>query len=219
MLIMIRRIDMNGHECYIIGAGDFFGLREAPDDSDYVLAADAGYEHCRGAGIIPDLVIGDFDSLGHMPDNPNAMRLPVEKDDTDMMYAVKLGLQKGYRRFYIYGGTGGERPDHTMANLQTLVYISDCGGRGWLFGKDYVWTVLRNDSIKLRGSGTVSVFCPNGVAEGVSLEGLKYPLDGAALTSGFPLGVSNSMEKDEARISVVNGTLIIMYDMDIGEVD
>lgn len=210
---------MNGHECYIIGAGDFFGLREAPDDSDYVLAADAGYKYCRSSGIIPDLVIGDFDSLGEMPDNPNVLRLPLEKDDTDMMYAVKLGLQKGYRRFYIYGGTGGGRPDHTMANLQTLVYISDHGGRGWLFGRNYVWTVLRNDSMKLRGCGTVSVFCPNGEARGVTLEGLKYPLENAELTSDFPLGVSNSMEKDEASISVADGTLIIMYDMDIGEVD
>ena len=54
---------MNGHECYIIGAGDFFGLREAPDDSDYVIAADAGFEYCTKNCIIPDLVLGDFDSL------------------------------------------------------------------------------------------------------------------------------------------------------------
>lgn len=210
---------MNGHECYIIGAGDFFGLREEPDDSDYVLAADAGYNYCRKNNIIPDLVIGDFDSLGEMPDNPNVLRLPVEKDDTDMMYAVKLGLDKGYRRFYIYGGTGGERPDHTMANLQTLVYIADHGARAWLFGKDYVWTVIRNESIKLSGKGTVSVFCLDGEANGVTLKGLKYELDRARLCSGFPLGVSNSMLSEQASVSVEDGTLVIMYDIGIGEDD
>lgn len=210
---------MNGHECYIIGAGDFFGLREEPDDSDYVLAADAGYNYCRKNNIIPDLVIGDFDSLGEMPDNPNVLRLPVEKDDTDMMYAVKLGLEKGYRRFYIYGGTGGERPDHTMANLQTLVYIADHGARAWLFGKDYVWTVIRNESIKLSGKGTVSVFCLDGTANGVTLQGLKYELDRARLCSGFPLGVSNSMLSEQASVSVEDGTLVIMYDIGIGEDD
>lgn len=96
---------MNGHECYIIGAGDFFGLREAPDDSDYVIAADAGFEYCTENCIIPDLVLGDFDSLGKAPKHPNVLQLPVEKDDTDTMFALKLGLEKGYRRFYIYGGS------------------------------------------------------------------------------------------------------------------
>ena len=95
---------MNGHECYIIGAGDFFGLREIPDDSDYVIAADAGYEYCRKNNIIPDLVLGDFDSLGAAPKHPNVMQLPVEKDDTDTVFAIKTGLEKGYRHFYIYGG-------------------------------------------------------------------------------------------------------------------
>ena len=85
---------MNGHECYIIGAGDFFGLRETPDDSDYVIAADAGYEYCTENCIIPDLVLGDFDSLGKAPKHPNVMQLPVEKDDTDTMFALKLGLER-----------------------------------------------------------------------------------------------------------------------------
>lgn len=85
----------------------FFGLREIPDDSDYVIAADAGYEYCRKNNIIPDLVLGDFDSLGVAPKHPNVMQLPVEKDDTDTVFAIKTGLEKGYRHFYIYGGLGG----------------------------------------------------------------------------------------------------------------
>ena len=130
---------MNGHECYIIGAGDFYGLREAPDDSDYVIAADAGYNYCRENNIIPDLVLGDFDSLGEKPKHEHLLELPVEEDDTDAMYALKLGLEKGYRRFYIYGGLGGKRPDHSIANLQSLLYLANRGARGWLFGEKYVW--------------------------------------------------------------------------------
>ena len=86
---------MNGHECYIIGAGDFFGLREIPDDSDYVIAADAGYEYCRKSNIIPDLVLGDFDSLGVAPKDPNVMQLLVEEDGTGTVFALKNGLEKG----------------------------------------------------------------------------------------------------------------------------
>lgn len=207
---------MNGHECYIIGAGDFFGLREVPDDSDYVIAADAGYKYCRENNIIPDLVLGDFDSLGCIPEHPNTMTLPVEKDDTDMMLAVKLGIEKGYKHFFIYGGTGGERPDHSVANIQSLLYLANRGCRGWLFGEKYVWTVIKNGAVKLRGEGAVSVFCIDGSAEGVCLKGLKYELTDHTLSSDFPLGVSNEL-RGEAQISVVHGSLLVMYPYKTGE--
>ena len=147
------------------------------------------------------------------------MELPVEKDDTDTMYALKLGLEKGYRRFYIYGGLGGDREDHTYANLQSLLYLANRGARGWLFGKDCVWTLIKNSSVRIGGSGNVAVFCPDGKAEGVYLKGLKYELDNAVISSEFPLGVSNSMAAPEAEIRVENGALLIMYDVNAGELD
>lgn len=209
----------NGHECYIIGAGDFFGVNQPPDDSDYVIAADAGLEHCRKYGIIPDLVLGDFDSLGEVPEHPNVLRLPVEKDDTDTMYAVRMGLEKGYRHFFIYGALGGKRSDHSIANMQILIHLANRGARGWLFGADCVWTAIRNDTIKLSGQGGVSVFCIDGKAEGVSLKGLKYELEDGEICSDYPLGVSNSMAAENAKIGVVSGCLLIMYDKDIGETE
>ena len=208
---------MNGHECYIIGAGDFFGLREAPDDSDYVIAADAGFEYCTKNCIIPDLVLGDFDSLGKAPKHPNVLQLPVEKDDTDTMFALKLGLEKGYRRFYIYGGLGGKRSDHTIANLQSLLYIANRKARGWLFGENCVWTAIKNSSISLKCEGSVAVFCFDGIARGVTLKGLKYELNNAEISSDFPIGVSNSMAAEEATIEVTDGALLVMYDIGIGE--
>lgn len=210
---------MNGHECYIIGAGDFFGLRETPDDSDYVIAADAGYSYCTENFIIPDLVLGDFDSLGAAPKHPNVMQLPVEKDDTDTMFAIKLGLEKGYRRFYLYGGLGGKRPDHTVANLQSLLFMLDHNARGWIFGERYVWTAIRNSTLRIEGAGDAAVFCPDGKAAGVSIKGLKYELQNAEITSGFPIGVSNSFKDGQAEISVENGTLLIMYDIKVNEID
>lgn len=208
---------MNGHECYIIGAGDFFGLREIPDDSDYVIAADAGYEYCRKNNIIPDLVLGDFDSLGAAPKHPNVMQLPVEKDDTDTVFAIKTGLEKGYRHFYIYGGLGGRRSDHTIANMQALLYLANRRARGWLFGDNCVWTAIKNSSITIKGKGNVSVFCIDGAARGVTLKGLKYELDNAEIGSDFPVGVSNSMAAEEATIEVTDGALLVMYDIGIGE--
>ncbi len=208
----------NGHECYIIAAGDFFGLKDQPDDSDYVIAADAGYDYCRKNGIAPDLILGDFDSLGEIPDCPNVLTLPVEKDDTDTFYAAKLGLEKGYRSFFIYGALGGKRSDHSIANMQLLVYLANRSSRGWLFGESCIWTAVKNGSIKLCGNGDVSVFCIDGKAEGVTLKGLKYELDNAVICSEHPLGVSNHLD-GEALITVGEGCLLVMYDSNIGETE
>ena len=77
--------------CYIFGAGDFDGLEERPGAEDYVIAADGGYTACRRAGVEPQQLLGDFDSLAEVPALPHVERVPVEKDDTDMMLAIKRG--------------------------------------------------------------------------------------------------------------------------------
>ena len=205
--------------CFIYAAGTFYGLREPPREGDLQIAADAGLLLCERLGVRPDVVLGDFDSLGKAPKHPNVLQLPVEKDDTDTMFALKLGLEKGYRRFYIYGGLGGKRPDHTIANMQALMFLLSHGARGWLFGENYVWTAIKNSSLRIEGEGDVAVFCFDGKAEGVSIKGLKYELDDAEISSDFPLGVSNSFASREAEISVKNGTLLIMYDIKVNEID
>ena len=80
--------------CFIFAAGTYYGLRERPQTGDLVLAADAGYLACRQAGITPDLLLGDFDSMDQPADFDHVRRVPVEKDDTDTMLAVKTGLEQ-----------------------------------------------------------------------------------------------------------------------------
>lgn len=118
--------------CYVIGAGECSRLLLHPKKEDYVIAVDGGYEYVKEKRV--DLVIGDFDSLHYMPTHPNRISLPCEKDDTDMLAAVREGLKAGYQTFYIYGGCGG-RFAHTIANLQVLSYLLNEGARGWLIGK------------------------------------------------------------------------------------
>lgn len=90
--------------CYIFGAGSFYGLTARPRAGDFTIAADGGWLACRKTEVIPDLLLGDFDSLSAQPDFPNILRVPVEKDDTDTMLAVKTGLERGETEFHIYGG-------------------------------------------------------------------------------------------------------------------
>ena len=183
-----------------------------PGKDDYIIAADAGYSTLVSRGIVPDLVVGDFDSLSGAPDHPNIIRSPAEKDDTDMMLAVRQGMKRGFTTFIIEGGLDG-RLDHTLANLQVLAFISRNGGRGVLLGRDMCATSVTNGSIgfKARASGIISVFGVGDKAEGITLSGLKYPLDNATVTSDYPIGVSNEFTGASATVAVRNGTLIIVW--------
>lgn len=218
--------------CYIVGAGDFTPRGFAPGPGDLVLAADGGYRALYSLGYMPDLLLGDFDSLGDLPlpaDLP-VLRFPVRKDDTDTGLALRHGLEQGFRDFALYGCAGG-RVDHLLANFQSMARVSRLGATVRLAAPDYdAWalTGLAPNApapdapdalapaavlaLPPRPGGTlVSVFCQGDRAEGVTLTGLAYPLSDAALTGDFPLGVSNRrLDGQPATVAVRRGTLLIL---------
>lgn len=280
--------------CYIVGAGDFIPRGFAPVPGDLVLAADGGYRALYSLGYTPDLLLGDFDSLGDLPLPPDlpVLRFPARKDDTDTGLALRHGLDRGFRDFALYGCAGG-RVDHLLANLQSMARVSRLGATIRLAAPEYdAWALTgpapdtsapstpalhasaphisashasapstpAPDASASHASGPaphaphtpapdalapaapaapapstpaphasapdgpaatltlpdrpggtlVSVFCHGDRAEGVTLTGLSYPLDGAALAGDFPLGVSNRrLEGQPATVSVRRGTLLI----------
>ncbi len=199
-------------KCIIFCAAGFTELVEPLQKTDFVIAADGGLMHTKKLGIVPNEILGDFDSLGFAPEGANVF--PVEKDDTDAMLAVRRGLSLGYREFLLYGSLDGPRLDHTVANFQTLQYLADHHATGYLAGRDYLVTVVKDGGITFPAGlrGTVSVFCLGKDAEGVTLEGLYYPLEKGRLTAGFPLGVSNHFTGKPAAISVEDGSLLVLWD-------
>ena len=196
-------------KCVIFCAGHFQGLAEPLEG--ITIAADGGLVHMKQLGLTPDVILGDFDSLGYVPQN--AKVFPVEKDDTDTMLAVRKGLEMGCDRFVLYGALEGPRLDHTVANFQTLQFLADRGAQGFLVGKDSIVTVINTGSLTLpaRKEGVVSVFCMGKDAHGVGIQGLQYPLEKGTLTAGFPLGVSNHFVGKAAEISVEDGSLLIVF--------
>ena len=198
--------------CYVVGAGENFGLDFQPATGDLVIAADAGLRYLEEQGIRADLVIGDFDTLKYIPGHSNTIALNAEKDDTDTLAAVREGIRAGYTSFHIYCGTGG-RIDHTMANLQVIAYLSANNMCGFLFDNGTVITAMTNGSLCFGKipCGYVSVFSCSEKAEGVTLCGLKYELNHATLTNTFPVGVSNEFIGRESSISVGSGTLFIVF--------
>lgn len=198
--------------CVIFGAGEVHSPRKHFSKDDLIIAADGGYAAAIAAGLEPNVVIGDFDS-GTVPEAAaHVIKLNRDKDDTDMLAAVKLGLRRGYKTFVLYGGTGG-RPDHTYANISTLAYLNAYDARGFLVDRSTIATVITDSDITLPKSahGTVSVFAYGGTASGVTYKNLSYILNDVELTPDFPLGVSNATTDKPAKISVKHGSLLIYF--------
>lgn len=197
--------------CFVVGAGDFCAEKIIIPSGSHIIAADGGYRHLERAGIKPDMVLGDFDSAP-VPEHPNVVMHPPAKDDTDMLLALKTGLTMGYVNFIMLGGMGG-RLDHTLANIQSLVYLSRRGARGLLYGGGTAISAITDSKMHFSADkkGTISVFCGGGRSEGVNLKGLKFPLTEAVLTDDTPLGVSNEFIGVPSEISVKKGDLLIFW--------
>lgn len=201
-------------KCVIIGAGELFGDVKL-DTGDYLIAADGGLDHIKSLGLTPDVIIGDFDSVSdarEMPEGIEVIRHPVEKDETDSYLAYRLGYERGFREFHIFGGTGG-REDHTFANYCLLLKAKNEGCNAFLYGKDQISTVIKNEKMRIFGNpgASFSVFALGAIASGVTVKGAKYEAEKVTLTPDFPLGVSNSFtDSGYADIEVECGALLIM---------
>lgn len=198
--------------CYVVCAGESCKLDFKVNENDLVIAADGGLEYLKNEGLAPDIIIGDFDSLGYEPKGENVIKLNVCKDEPDSYSAVERGMSLGYDFFKIYCATGG-RIDHTIANIQLLSHIAEKGGRGEIYTNDSVLTVIKNGEISFGEglSGYISVFSLSDKSRKVSIENLKYELKDAEMTSTFPIGTSNEFVGKKSRIEVKNGTLLIVF--------
>lgn len=198
--------------CIIFAGGPESGTpcRAVPEHA-YVICADSGLRLAERLNVPPDLVLGDYDSLGAVPENYPHLILPVEKDDTDTMYAVRTALEKGFRDIWIFGAFGG-RLDHTFANLQTLEFLHCHGAKGCLIGvHDYAFLMENETRTLPRKDGfTLSVFAWDGDCSGVTLRGVHYPLENGVLTRHFPLGCSNEITAECAEITVKTGILLVI---------
>lgn len=195
---------MKTKNCVIFGAGEQPDRYALPQEA-LLIAADGGREYLNQLGLCPHLTVGDFDSLGYVPEG--ALVHPKEKDDTDTMLAVKLALERGCERFWIYGGLGG-RSDHSFANYATLGYLAQQGALSCLVGKRESVIALGRGALDLPPlEGIVSLFAFGGETQ-VKLQGLKYEYEGA-LSPTIPLGVSNEFTRQSARLEVKEGILLI----------
>lgn len=208
-------------KCIVICAGDLT-LGEIPvGEEDLVIAVDGGLDYCAVLNVEPDLILGDFDSLSgeeyaaveqleqQIPER--VIRLQREKDETDGLAALQEGLKRGYKEFRIYAGTGG-RFDHTLANIQCLLYLKNRGAAGYLVDGTGMMLAIKDEAIHFKRNlkGTLSLFSMVEESKGVTIRGMKYELDRASVRNDFPIGISNEFIGQEAEILVEDGTLVCM---------
>lgn len=197
--------------CYIVGAGDNSGTDFLKTENDFVIAADGGLFALQKRNIRPDMIMGDFDSLGYVPKGDNVIRHEVMKNDTDMMLAVKKALEIGYRKIKIYGGTGG-RMDHTISNVQTMLYASRKGAEIEMTDSVNRYYVITDGAIRINGTSQkgFSIFAIGGTAHKVNIRNAMYLLHDFELSPDNPTGTSNSFIGKEVTISVEKGSLLIV---------
>ncbi|MBQ9106984.1 MAG: thiamine diphosphokinase [Clostridia bacterium] len=206
--------------CVIIAGG----LLEDPEyisafvtDDDFVICADSGRLHAERMNILPDLIVGDFDSSEPLEFHPcEVITLPTKKDDTDTGFALKTAIKRGFQKVIILCACGG-RLDHTYANLQLLAYACSHGCDAEIIDEKSVITMISsNDSLHLSAdNGRIfSVFSYSDKCT-VSISGVHYPLTDSVLENSFPLGISNEIEAECAQITVKTGFLLVIQNRKI----
>ena len=183
-------------------------LKEYAAKTDLIICADGGYLYAFDSEIVPDIIIGDFDSLDiEIPGGIEKIQLPCEKDETDTQYAFSYAKNKGADEIIIYGGLGG-RLDHTYANI---LLLEDTEIKSVLTdGKTLCYMTESLINLKGKKGDYISVFSFSDVSVGVTLKGLKYSLSEYTLKKSDILGVSNEFTDKEAEISVKDGKLLII---------
>ncbi len=194
--------------CSIICGSPEGKLAERPEG--LIICADRGYDIASEAGIVPDIIVGDFDSSERTPpENIRVIRAMPEKDDTDTILACNTALEEGCDEIRLYCADGG-RPDHTVANIQTLEYLRVRGAYGVIIGEKFrMYLLHEREAVIPAFNGYVSVFS-YGETCMVSEYGMKYGLVRYRLDNAYPLGVSNEVAGDEGRIIVHGGTALVV---------
>lgn len=186
--------------------------------ADLVIAADSGAAHALQHGCTPAIIVGDFDSLDPLTaqqlqeQGSRVLSVPVEKDETDSELAIQTAIEQGASAITILGWLGGERFDHTMANILLLADFETVPIR-LVDGPSVCWLLRGPGQASIVGQvdDLLSLLPLTSDATGVRTSGLYYPLHGETLRFGRPRGVSNALTQGQAEVSLEGGLLLIVH--------
>lgn len=187
-------------------------------EGDFFIYCDSGLVHedrfLSKVDTKADLIVGDFDSSKKPERATEIIELPVMKDDTDSVYAIKEAVARGYNDILIVGGIG-DRFDHSLVNAYALMLINDLGATGTIVD-DYSEMTLIDNSISAEIGPEwkyFSLIAISGTASGVTIKNAKYNLNKAKINPAYQYAISNEVAgKIPARVSVGEGVLLLIKD-------
>jgi thiamine pyrophosphokinase len=202
----------------VVAGGPLQGadLRSLAGGANIVLAADSGARSALGAGVQPDVVVGDMDSLDASTlallegAGCEIVRAPTRKDETDLELALRLALQRGASEIDIAGALGG-RIDHTLGNIHLLAMPELAGARVRILdGATEVTLARRSETVRGTPGDLVSLIPLTETVLGIRTEHLEYPLRSEPLVMGAARGISNVLTAPEARVHLDAGLLLVV---------
>lgn len=193
----------------VISGGSYCKM---PDIKDrFVVCADGGYDNAKKGGIVPDVIIGDMDSVAELPDNISKITASPQKDETDTQLCIDYLAEKGYNDIILLCALGG-RPDHELANIFLVLYGARKNINIKIITENAeIFAVCGDCRIDGKTGDTLSLFPLGGDCRGITTKGLMYKLRGEPLICGTPRGMSNVFEEDAAYISVKEGVLAAIH--------
>lgn len=200
--------------CVVIGGADigrYDRIRSYLRADDFYICCDSGLKHRERLDIVPDLIVGDFDSCENPRVETETIVLPCEKDDTDTVFAVKEALSRGFQKFLLIGVIGG-RLDHTLGNVSLLLMLHTQGKAAAAVDDYSEMEIVSNLPVQIGGQyAFFSLLNISGTAQGITIKNAKYPLRDAEITCDYQYGISNEVLPGKtAEVSVKNGRLLLI---------
>ena len=200
--------------CVIICGADigrYDRIRGYLREGDFYICCDSGLKHREGLDIVPDLIVGDFDSYENPQLNIETITLPREKDDTDTVFAVKEALSRGFQDFLLVGVIGG-RLDHTLGNVSLLLMLDAQGKTATALDDFSEMEIVSGQPVQIQDCYTYfSLLNISGTAQSITIKNAKYPLDDAEITCEYQYGISNEVLPGKIAVVTVNqGRLLLI---------
>lgn len=194
-------------------------LKKYSKEVDYILAVDGGSNYCIKNNIIPDMVIGDLDSIEEdilkiiNEKNINILKYPVKKNATDSELAIDFLIEKDYKEIILLGSLGS-RIDHSLANIYLLEYMLEKNVEGILINEKNIIYLVDNEKIIEKNKKYISIvpITDNGIE--VSLEGFEYPLEKEKIKRGSTLGISNELKEKKGLVKIHKGKALVIISED-----
>lgn len=209
--------------CLVVGSGNVESnelLLSLAKSSALIVCADGGASYLQRAGIIPHVLIGDFDSIEPALLNSfkaldvEIVKYPSKKDFTDMELALDYAVKRGATRIFIMGATGS-RLDHTLSNIQLLHKLADSGVEGVIANENnFIYLITSSIELCKKDGYKLSLLPASETVEGITTQGLAYPLKDAVLHVGTGLGISNEFMDEKASVSIKSGKLYVIVSRD-----